>query len=197
MGTVGEEGVYDVSDWEERTKTLTLGKPRSEMVDYLLYEGKIYTISHFSISAFTETDALSTAARYPVATPLNSLASVTVETKGKEPVRYGLIRIDEEQADAGADAATAGQSIRCMRNGEEIPYESFAAAYERLLTVTVSGKLPEGYEQKEAHTKYTFRTVSGGTHTVALCDYDGIHDAVIMDGCMLFYLIKGGMTELP
>ena len=197
VGTVGEEGVYDVSDWEERTKTLTLGKPRSEMVDYLLYEGKIYTISHFSVSAFTETDALSTAARYPVATPLNSLASVTVETKGKEPVRYGLIRIDEEQTDTGADASTAGRSIRCMRNGEEIPYESFAAAYERLLTVTVSGKLPEGYEQKEAHKKYTFRTVSGGTHTVALCDYDGIHDAVIMDGCMMFYLIKGGMTELP
>ena len=63
--------------------------------------------------------------------------------------------------------------------------------------MTVSGKLPEGYEAEEAHTKYTFRTVSGGTHTVELCDYDGIHDAVIMDGCMEFYLIKGAMTELP
>ena len=183
-GTVGTEGVYDVSDWEERTKTLTIGKAKSDMVDYLLYDGKIYTISRFS-------------ARYLVATPLNSLESVTVEEKGKDPVRYGLIRFDEEQTDSTGGETQTEQTIRCMRNGEEIPYETFAAAYERMLTVTVSGKLPEGYEAKEAHTKYTFRTVSGGTHTVELCDYDGIHDAVIMDGCMMFYLIKGGMTELP
>ena len=196
-GTVGTEGVYDVSDWEERTKTLTIGKAKSDMVDYLLYDGKIYTISRFSVSTFTEAEALSTTARYLVATPLNSLESVTVEEKGKDPVRYGLIRFDEEQTDSTGGETQTEQTIRCMRNGEEIPYETFAAAYERMLTVTVSGKLPEGYEAKEAHTKYTFRTVSGGTHTVELCDYDGIHDAVIMDGCMMFYLIKGGMTELP
>ena len=194
-GTVGAEGVYDVADWEERTKTLTLGKAKGEMVDYLLYEGKIYTISHFSVSTFTETEALSTAARYPVATPLNSLESVTVEAAGKEPVRYGLVRIDEEQQEDGTEKGE--QNIRCLRNGEEIPYETFAAAYERMLTVTVSGKLPEGFVPQEAHTKYTFRTVSGGTHTVELCDFDGIHDAVKMDGYMLFYLIKDGMTELP
>ena len=89
------------------------------------------------------------------------------------------------------------QSVRCMRNGEEIPYETFAAAYERMLTVTVSGKLPAGYAPEEAHTKYTFRTVSGGTHTVELCDFDGRHDAVTMDSHTMFYLIKHGMTDLP
>ena len=194
-GTVGTEGVYDISDWEERTKTLTVGKAKSDMVDYVLYEGKIYTISRFSVSAFTDSDPLSTVARYLVATPLNSLESVTVEEEGKEPVRYGLIRFDEEPAEG--ENTEAERTIRCIRNGEEIPYETFAAAYERMLTVTVSGKLPDGYEAKETHTKYTFRTVSGGTHTVELCDFDGMHDAVVMDGCMMFYLIKGGMTELP
>ena len=194
-GTVGTEGVYDISDWEERTKTLTVGKAKSDMVDYVLYEGKIYTISRFSVSAFTDSDPLSTVARYLVATPLNSLESLTVEEEGKEPVRYGLIRFDEEPAEG--ENTEAERTIRCIRNGEEIPYETFAAAYERMLTVTVSGKLPDGYEAKEAHTKYTFRTVSGGTHTVELCDFDGMHDAVVMDGCMMFYLIKGGMTELP
>ena len=196
-GTVGAEGVYDVTDWQERTKTLTLGKARSGMVDYLLYEDRIYTISHFSVSAFTETEALSTVARYPAAIPLNSLESVTVEEEGKEPVRYGLVRIDGEQEDGKTEAADGGPAVRCLRNGEEIPYETFAAAYERMLTVTVSGKLPDGFEPKTAHTGYTFRTVSGGTHTVELCDFDGIHDAVRMDGHMMFYLIKGGMTELP
>ena len=181
--------------YDDATKTLTLGKAKGEMVDYLLYEGKIYTISHFSVSTFTETEALSTAARYPVATPLNSLESVTVEAAGKEPVRYGLVRIDEEQQEDGTEKGE--RNVRCLRNGEEIPYETFAAAYERMLTVTVSGKIPEGFVPQEAHTKYTFRTVSGGTHTVELCDFDGIHDAVKMDGYCMFYLIKDGMTELP
>ncbi len=47
------------------------------------------------------------------------------------------------------------------------------------------------------HTKYTVNTVSGAVHTVELSDYDGIHDAVKVDGYTLFYLIKGGMTDLP
>ena len=196
-GTVGAGGVYDVQDWEERTKTLTLGSARSEMVDYILYDGAIYTISHFSVSTFTETDALSTAARYPVATPLNSLESVMVERKDGEAVHYALLRQDGEQSEDEAGSAGTEQTVRCMRNGEEITYEAFAAAYERLLTVTVSGRLPEGFKPGKAEKKYTFRTVSGGTHTVELSDFDGVHDAVTMDGESLFYLIKDGMTELP
>ena len=196
-GTVGAEGVYDVSDWEERTRTLTLGMPRSEMADYLLYGNAIYTISHFSISTFTETEALDTAARYPAVTPLNSLESLTVESEGEGTVRYGLVRIDQEQGTGTTSRDQTEQTVRCMRNGEEIPYETFSAAYERLLTVTVSGKLPEAFEAKDPHTKYTFRTVSGGMHTVELCGYDGVHDAVVMDGNAMFYLIRGGMTELP
>ena len=69
--------------------------------------------------------------------------------------------------------------------------------YPLLLTVTVSGKLPDGWEKKETHTKYTLHTVSGGTHVIELSDYDGMHDAVTLDGHTYFYLIKGGMTELP
>ena len=115
------------------------------------------------------------------------------EKQGAEEVRYTLERKETaENAETDEDAG-----YRCMRNGEEISYDAFAAAWERLLTVTVSGKLPADYECGEAHTKYTFRTVSGGTHTVELSDYDGMHDAVTMDGHTLFYLIKGGMTELP
>lgn len=193
-GTVGESGVYDVTDWEEETVTLTTGAAKTEMTDYVLYDGNVYTISHFSLSVFTEADGLSTAARYPAATPLSALDSLLTEQEGREPVLYSLIR-EEETAVTGQN--TEEPAVRCMKNGEEIAYDSFAAAYERLMTVTVSGKLPDGFEPGETHTKYTFRTVSGGTHTVELSDYDGIHDAMTMDGGTLFYLIRGGMTELP
>ena len=194
-GTVSDLGVYDVSDREELTEILTLGSNRSDMVVYVLFGDEIYTISRFSVSIFTETDPLSSVARYTVATPLNSLESVTVE-KPDDTIHYALIRT--EDADAAVQEETEGtERYRCMRNGEDISYDAFSAAWERLLTVTVSGRLPEDWQLKETHTKYTLRTVSGGTHTIELSDYDGMHDAVTLDGHTLFYLIKGGMTELP
>ena len=198
-GTVGMTGIYDVADWEERTVTLTLGGSKSEMTDYVLFNNEIFTINHFTVSVFTDTDPLSTAARYPAAIPLNSLESVLVEKEGQESVYYSLVRIDTgTEKGSAADNPEGSGTVRCLRNGEEIPYETFEAAYERLLTVTVSGRLPADYSNSTpVHTKYTFRTVSGGTHTAALSDYDGMHDALTMDGHTLFYLIKGGMTELP
>lgn len=200
-GTVSEAGVYDVEDWDERQETLIIGGDRNGVVAYVRYGDEIYTLNHFSLKTFTETDALSTAARYVVTTPLNSLESVLREKQGEESVSYKLVRTDgssSENTTADTDPETEDTpNFRCMRNGEEIAAETFSAAWERLLTVTVSGKLPRGYEIKETHTKYTFRTVSGGTHTVELSDYDGVHDAVVLDGHALFYLIKGGMTELP
>ncbi len=76
-GTVSDYGVFDVVDWEERTETLILGNSKSEMVVYVLYDGEIYTISHFSVDVFTKTQPMSTVARYTVATPMNSLDSIT------------------------------------------------------------------------------------------------------------------------
>ena len=192
-GTVSDQGVYDVVDWEERTETLTVGNPKSEMVAYVRFGDEIYTISHFSLNVFTETIPLSTVARYTVATPLNSLESVTVE-KAEATDEYRIEKIEETQ---NTEQTEETPQYRCLKNGEEISYDAFSAAWERLLTVTVSGRLPENRERKEAHTKYTLRTVSGGTHTIELSDYDGVHDAVTLDGHTVFYLIKGGMTELP
>ena len=195
-GTVSDYGVFDVVDWEERTETLTLGSSRSEMVVYVLYGEEIYTISHFSVDVFTKTQPMATVARYTVATPLNSLDSITVE-KPEDSVRYAIVRTDDDTAANEQEGTEENTQYRCMKNGEEISYDAFDAAWERLLTVTVSGRLPGGWQKKETHTKYTLRTVSGGTHTIELSDYDGMHDAVTLDGHTRFYLIKGGMTELP
>ena len=190
-GTVSDAGVYDVVEREEGTETITVGSAKSDMVAYVQYGDEIYTINHFSLETFTKTNPLSTIARYIAATPLNSLNSVTVEKLDADAVQYTVERVEN------TDGETAGTEYRCLRNGEEISWDTFSAAWERLLTVTVSGRLPADYIPKETNTKYTFRSVSGGTHTVELSDYDGMHDAVTMDGHTLFYLIKGGMTELP
>ena len=192
-GTVSDAGVYDVEDREECTETLTVGSSKSDMVAYILYGDEICTMSYFALKTFTDQNYMQTAARYTVATPLNSLESVTVEKQGEETVLYSLVMTETTEGEEG----TGETQYHCLRNGQEISYDVFSAAWERLLTVTVSGRLPKDYQPGETHTKYTFRTVSGGTHTVELSDYDGMHDAVTMDGHTLFYLIKNGMTELP
>ena len=56
------------------------------------------------------------------------------------------------------------------------------------------GWLPEGWAAAEApHTTFTFEAVDGETHTLALTAFDALHDAVTLDGCTLFYLIRDGM----
>ena len=189
-GTVSDEGVYDVQEHPETTVTLYLGGKKSDLADYVGFEDEVFSVNHFTLSVFTDTDPLSTASRYPVLMPLSSLDSLTVEKDGQTD-EYCLIR---EQAGEGEDAET---TIRVIKNGEEISYDAFSAAYDRLLVVTVSGKLPDGAEVGDMHTIYTFRTLDGGTHTVALSDFDAMHDAVTVDGHTLFYLIKNGMTPLP
>ena len=163
------------------------------MSSYILYEGSIYSISDFTMSAFLNVEPTSTVARYVVTIPLTSLESAVVEKLGEEAVSYVLEAVE---ADGNVEEVTE-QTYRCLKNGEEIPYESFEAAWDRLLTVTVSGKLSQEYEPANIHTKYTFRTVSGRTHTLELSDLDQMHDLVTLDGCSRFYLIKEGMTELP
>ena len=188
-GTVGETGVYDVQDHEESTVTFSIGNAADELACYVLFGDEIYTVSTFTLSAFTEAVPMNTVAHYPVLTPLDSLESLTVEENGT--VREYILS-EKEKTEEGEE-----QTRKCLLDGQEIPWESFEAAYDRLLTVTFSGTLPENAQWNEAYKKYTFRTLSGGTHTVILSDWDGIHDAVTVDGSTLFYLIRGGMTGLP
>ena len=184
-GTVSTIGIYDVVERAENTVRLDISPSPNEMIDYVRFGDEIFSVGHLTLSAFLDTNPESTAARYIAVTPLNSLESLTVEREGKTE-EYMLERTGV------TDPETAEEKIICRKNGEEIPYDAFAAAYERLLTVTVSGKLPEGAEWEEAHTKYTFRTVSGGTHTVTFSEWDGMHDAVSVDGETRFYLIRDG-----
>ena len=188
-GTVGETGVYDVQDHEESTVTFSIGNAADELSCYVLFGDEIYTVSTFTLSAFTEAVPMNTVAHYPVLTPLDSLESLTVEENGT--VREYIL------SEKGKTEEGEEQTRKCLLDGQEIPWESFEAAYDRLLTVTFSGTLPENAQWNEAYKKYTFRTLSGGTHTVTLSDWDGIHDAVTVDGSTLFYLIRGGMTGLP
>ncbi len=219
-GQITAEGAYDVREMEEESFRFLIGNARNEMTDYCLYSGTIYTINHFTVSALTETDPMDTLARYPMTVAAENIQSLEVEKADGSVDRYELTRAaapaggaegtedrTETAGEGGAFAGTgmeaeegAGEEgivILCEKNGESMEYSAFEAAWERMRTVDVSGQLPEGWEKKETKMRYTVRTLSGKIHTVELSDFDAMHDAVTVDGWTLFYLIKGGMPEMP
>ena len=188
-GTVTDSGIYDVRDWPEENLRFLVGNEKNAMSDYVLFENEIFTVSKTVLGALLSLKPEETVARYPVLTPLNSLSEVTV-SRGDRMDRYTLDR-SGVSADAAAEAG-----FRCMKNGEPVSPEAFEAAWQRLLVVTFSGVLPEGASWGEAHTACTITTINGTVHTLVLSDFDGMHDAVTVDGYTRFYLIKGAMTDL-
>ena len=190
-GKVSDSGVYDVTERPESTVVLDISDSEDGLLHYIRYGNEIDRISYISLAPFLKVKPLDTAARYVFATPLNSLSSLTVEQNGtttEYTLKRGIV-VDED---------TGETRTACYRNGTEISWESFEAMYERLLTVNITGKLPADAEIGNAHTKYTLRTVNGGAHTVVLSDWDGMQDAVTIDGGTLFYISRNSFSaEIP
>ena len=197
IGTTDAEGVYGVTDWPEETFILTVGGAKNESVDYVLVGEEIYLTSHYSLATFMDMDPVSTLTRYTVPVALGNLAEMTVTTLDGTQTCV-LTRTERLQENNELVYDTDGNIVydrTCTLDGREIPYTSFEAAYNSLLMVTVSGRLPEGWTPSaEPHTVFTFTQYDGTVHTVTLTDFDAFHDAVTLDGMSLFYLIKGGMA---
>ena len=196
LGTVSELGTYDVVDWPESMVTITVGAAQSDMVDYVRVEDSIYLTSHFLLDVFMSVNPADTLTRYPVLTSLSNLSRLVIETSAGTSV-YEVTRTEQVAANNDLVYDEEGHivcDVTVTKNGQEIGWGAFEAAYNDLLMVTVSGSLPKGWVQTEApHTKYTFETVTGVTHTIELARFDAMHDAVIVDGCAMFYLINGGL----
>ena len=189
-----------VTDYGEETFVLTVGGERTELTDYVLWEGNIYVASRFSLSGFLTLDPLSTLNRYPVLTSLSNLRSLTVEN-ADGAVTYDVCYEEVVNPDNSLAADESGQPVynaSVTRNGEAMRWEAFENAYQSLLLVTVSGNLPEGWQPSgSAHTRMTFRTRTGVEHTIALYGWDAMHDAVEVDGETVFYLVRDGMRFDP
>ena len=196
VGTVSDGGVYAATDWPENTFTLTVGGAKNDSVDYVLVGESIYISSHFLLDVFMTTQPLATISRYTVPVALGNLQSLTIRTGGGEDV-YTITRT--EQVAANNDLVTDAQGnlvydLGCLRNGEPIPYAGFESAYNDLLKVSVSGSLPQGWKPwQEPHTTFIFQAVSGESYTLGLTAFDAMHDAVLLEGEALFYLIRDGM----
>ncbi len=188
-GWITESGGYDVKEHEEETLRFSLGGRRNEMTDYCLYDGKIYSMNHFTSAAFTETNPLETASRFLVTIPPENLSSLQIERRNGGTDQYELVRREAEGSEE--------ETTICLKNGEEIPYSAFQAAYERMMTVRASGRLPENGSPGETEVRYSFERLDGSVQILELREFDLAHDAVTLDGKSLFYVARNEMGELP
>ena len=197
IGAVGTTGSYATTDYPEATITLVIGEQESDLVDYVLYNGGIYRCSTLLLRGVMNADWQETITRYPVLTALGNLASLSRETA--DGVDTWVITRTEQVAENNElvtdDEGNQVYDIALTKNGESADYTAFSAAYNQLMMVTMSGRLPDGWTAADApHTVWTFTDVDGTVHTVALTRYDAMHDAVAIDGVALFYLIQGGFS---
>ena len=197
----GPNGAAVEKDWPAQTLVFTVGAARDEFVDYLLWDGCIATVSHFLVRGVTETRPLDTLSRYPVLTSLSNLARLTTETGGTRTC-YEITRTTQTDENGETVTDETGRPVTVSavtRDGEAMSWAAFEAAYGRLLLATVSGALPADFagSEAQAHTRCVFETVTGVVHTLSLSDCDALHDAVWVDGCAAFYLVKGGLAFAP
>ena len=189
------DGVAQPTDYPESTVTFVIGGKKSDMVDYVHCNDGIYLSSHFSMGVFMDYDATATMSRYPVMTALGNLSHLSIR-EGDTVTEYVLTRTEQVAANNELITDEYGNPVYTVTvtcNGTPVEYAAFEAAYNTLALVTVSGTLPANESITVApHTAYTFTDVDGTVHTVELATFDVLHDAVIVDGHSVFYLIKGG-----
>jgi len=196
MGAANASGEYEVTPWPESGFTLEVGAAQSEDVDYVLCDGQIYMTSHYSLSALMDVSWRETLSRFPVLTAAGNLRRLTI-ARGGSTSDY-LITRTERVAENNDLVTDFGGSVVYDRtvtlDGAPIAWDAFESAYNQLATATVSGVLPGDFVPGEPHTVFTFEDVDGTVHTIALADFDGLHDAVAVDGAAVFYLVKGGFA---
>ena len=194
IGVIGADGAVVPTDFPESTVTFVIGGEKNDMVDYVLFGDTIYISSHFTMGLFIDYNVTATMSRYPVATALGNLASLTI-SESSTVTEYVLTRTEQVAANNELITDEDGNpvwDVTVTRNNEPVDYTAFETTYNKLAMVTVSGTLPEGQIIPAPHTIFTFNDVDGTVYTVALADFDVLHDAVIVDGHPAFYLIKGG-----
>lgn len=198
IGTTNAEGVFTTEDWPESAVTLVIGGARSDLVDYVLFGDSIYVSSHFTVGVFLNADVRSSMNRYPVLTALGNLSSLLIMQDGQS-TEYVITRTERVEPNNELATDEYGSiiydfTITC--NGSPVSYTAFEAAYEQLITVSVSGLLSESdVWDPIPHTTMTFTDTDGTVHTVSLHDCGLLHDAVSVNGHTVFYIGKGELLR--
>jgi hypothetical protein len=198
IAAVGETGAYGVMHYPESTLALTIGTAGDDYVDYVEVGGSIYLVSTISQPLLGSLVPENTLLLQPAAISMDAIASLVVEQNG-ESRTYTLRRV--ERVLPNNELATDEEGNVLMDtfvdlNGKESSFPDFEAAITALQSVTVSGRLPEGFVPGEnPSVKLIFTFLDGRTRTLDAAPFDALQDALSVDGTYLYYLPKGELEK--
>jgi hypothetical protein len=198
IAAVGVSGVYEITPYPESTLTLTIGTAGGDYVDYVEVGGSIYLVSTISQPLLSNLVPENTLLLQPAAISMDAIASLVVEQNG-ESRTYTLRRVERVLPNNELATDEEGNVIKDTfvdLNGKESSFPDFEAAITALQSVTVSGRLPEGFVPIEnSSIKLVFTLLDGRTRTLEAVTFDALQDALGVDGTYLYYLPKGVLEK--
>jgi hypothetical protein len=198
IAAANESGAYEVTHNPESTWALTIGTAGGDYVDYVEAGGSIYLVSTISQPLLGSLVPENTLLQQPAAISLETIQSLTVEQNG-ESRAYTLKRVEQVLPNNELAYDENGNVLMDTfvdLNGKEYSLTDFETAITALQSVTVSGRLPEGFKPEgSSSVKLTFTLLDGRTRTLEAAPFDALQDALSVDGTYLFYMPKGALEK--
>lgn len=187
----GEQVEFPVPETEY---TLQLGNETGKSGVYLLWKGQVFRASNFLLGFWKTLDAETLLLRQPVNFPVNALDALTLTLPGKESAyRVTLDEIITENNQIARDEygrVLYECAVSRLPGGESVEQEAFLNWYAALASLRAAGRLPEGFvPEGEPEARLTL-TGDGRTRRIDLYPWDGLHDALAVDGEAVFYVSR-------
>jgi hypothetical protein len=198
IAAANASGAYEVTHYPESTLTLAIGTAGDDYVDYVEVGGSIYLVSTISQPLLGNLKPENTLLLQPAAISMDTIQSLTVEQNGDSRT-YTLRRSERVLPNNELATDEQGNVIKDTfvdLDGKEYGFSDFEAVIIGLQSVTVSGRLPEGFvPEGNSSFKLIFTLLDGRTRTLETAPFDALQDALSVDGTCLYYLPKGALEK--
>ena len=198
MVSIGVSGANETASHPESTIVISVGASQGSFVNYCQVDEKIYLVSNVSQPLLSSFDPLSTLSRQPFAIPLEAIVSLTVE-KGGQQREYTLRRQERLLPNNEFAKDEQGNVLKdtfVMVNGADTELAPFEEAVAALQSVTVLGRLPDGYTAMGSPSfRLEITMEDGRARTLECMPFDAFADALGIDGTYLYSIEKGALDK--
>ena len=165
---------------------------------YCLYEGAVYQASYASMGFLTTLSLDGLFANNPVTIPINQLHSLEVMKSG-ERRQYQVELIERIEKNNALAYDATGQQIFdpvITLDGEELNSDEFIQEYLKLMDITSSGKLPQGFKPEGTPIAIYVLKTEQSSLELAFYPFDALHLAMVVNGQTLYYTTKESVEGL-
>lgn len=198
VGTVGSGGVYDMATYPAGDTILYIGDKRDEMTYYARFQDNIYLISMLILPWLENPAPEDYVLAKPALAPLETLSGITLKAGERE----AAITLEKEYRMAEDGTFVVDEEgnrivdIAVYNEDGEVDGNHFSDAFDRLVQVAASGRLPEGYvPEGEPLFELTLHFQDRPERKIACYAYSALQEAVSIDGVFLHALTKGSLER--